>query len=227
MKNQKILVIAAHPDDEILGCGATLSKYKRLGAEVMVCILSDGESSRARPNLVDRRKSLEQVCHFLQIDHLRVFNFPDSQFDTVPLINIIKKLEEIKTDFNPHFIFTHGNYDLNIDHQITYQASLTAFRPLPNAHLTHLLTYEVLSTTDAGQSIARKVFIPNYFEEVDDIDVQNKLKAMSFYQSELHKAPHPRSLRSIEAQLILRGSSIGVMNAEAFYLEKFISRLAR
>ena len=219
---KRILVIAAHPDDEVLGCGGSIAKFKTIGHEVFLHVLSEGESSRFSPQIDNRLKALLKSKDYLNIDHLKISHFSDSKFDTSPLLEIIQSIEEIIHAFNPHIIFTHNNNDLNIDHKITHLATMTAARPLPNQSLEKILSYEVNSSTE--YALSNNPFLPNYFEELSILHVNSKLNALSCYEDELRPYPHPRSLEAIKAQLMVRGTNAGLCYAEAFKVEKIISR---
>ena len=154
-KNKKILVIAAHPDDEILGCGGTIKKLSKSGYKSKILIFGQGETSRQRfvtDIKISRRLNFLQnaaknAAKIINAEEPIFFNLPDNKLDTVPLIEIIKKIETIIKKYRPSIIFTHFPGDLNIDHTILYKATITAARPLLNSTVKKILTYEVLSST--------------------------------------------------------------------------------
>lgn len=222
IEKKRILIIAAHPDDEILGCGGSIAKYKSSGHEIFLCVLSNGEGSRKFPQIDKRLAALRKAKDFLEVDHLTVNTFSDSKFDTHPLLDIVQSIEEIIKNFNPHIVLTHSDSDLNIDHKITHLATMTAARPLPNQSLEKILSYEVNSSTE--YSLSKNPFWANYFEELSILHVNSKLNALSCYEDELRTYPHPRSLEAIKAQLMVRGTNAGLHYAEAFKVEKIISR---
>lgn len=220
---KKILVIVAHPDDEVLGCGGTISKHIRNKDEVHLLILSDGELSREVPELEKRSIGLSDSCSALGLLHFKQLAFNDSKLDTYPLLEIIRAIETFAKNINPHIVYTHSSSDINQDHRATYMATLTAFRPLPDSSIEKILTFEIPSSTECGpQALPR--FTPNYFESLTDEDITAKFKALNCYRHELREFPHPRSLEYIKALLTVRGSSVGVRAAEAFFLERLILR---
>lgn len=222
LMHKRILVIAAHPDDETLGCAGTIAKMIDHGFLVRLCVLSSGEGARNSDNTIQKKESLEKVKNFLKIEKIYQFNFRDNQFDTHSLLEITKAIETVANEFNPEIVYTHSSHDLNIDHRLTHQATMTAFRTLPNKNLEKILSYEVLSSTEYAPI---SFFKPNYFEQISSVHLAKKLNAMEFYHGEIRQFPHPRSLKAIEAQAITRGSSVGVEYAEAFSIEREISRM--
>lgn len=228
MKNsdnvKRILVIASHPDDEVLGCGGTIAKHVRSGNQVSVLILTDGESSRQTPATEIRKKSLEKSCKALGVFNFKNLNYKDNLLDSYPILDIIRDIENFSEQMRPHIVFTHSLTDLNQDHRVAHIATMTAFRPLPDSSVSAILTYEVPSSTEYGQSLSRHTFSPNYFEVLSNEDVEKKIEALYCYSDELRDFPHPRSLKNISALLTIRGSSVGASNAEAFFLEKLISK---
>lgn len=223
-KRKKILVIAAHPDDEVLGCGGTIAKHKRSGDEVYLLILTDGESSRPSPMLDKRAECLRASCQVLGIDNVKKLNFKDSLLDSYPILDVIREIEAYAQLVRPQVVYTHSPTDLNQDHRVAHLATLTAFRPLPDSSVELILTYEIPSSTDYGQSSSRSTFIPNYFEALSPDDVAQKMQALNCYADELRTFPHPRSLKNIEALQMVRGSSVGVESAEGFFIERLISK---
>lgn len=221
---KRILIIAAHPDDEVLGCGGTIAKHKRIGDEVYLLILSDGESSRANPDIESRMKALTASCQVLEIQNLKMSSFKDSHFDIYPLFEIIQEIENYAKSIAPHIVYTHSPSDLNQDHRVTYHATMVALRPIPESTVIKILTYEVPSSTEFGQSRSLPTFTPNYFEALSPEDIKHKTLALECYQLELRQSPHPRSLKNVHSLQIVRGHSVGVSSAEAFSIERFISR---
>jgi len=220
-KKNKILVIAAHPDDEVLGCGGSILRHSDNGDEVSVVFLSDGESSR--DNEIDRNKirkrehQAHEVASILGIKELIFLNLPDNKLDSMQLLEIVKLIENIINKLNPSLIYTHHGGDLNIDHRIAHQSVVTASRPLPNRTLKKILCFETLSSSDwATQSIGPK-FSPNYYVNIEK-QLEKKLSALKVYKNELRDFPHPRSLKSVKSLSHYRGSTVGLKAAEAFDL---------
>ena len=221
LKNKKILIVAAHPDDEILGCGGTIFKLKK-NNKIKIIFLTNGVSARTKDQqkIFTRKHECEKLFKFLKISKPIFFDFPDNQLDNFPLLKIIKKIEEILKTFKPEVIFTHYENCLNIDHQIAFKATLTACRPLKKISVKKILSFEVLSSTEWMAS-KKKSFQPNFYINIDN-EIKKKIKALKFYKSELKKYPHSRSAEGIEALAKFRGISSGNKYAEAFVLVRNI-----
>ena len=220
---KNILVIAAHPDDEILGCGGTLIKYQKKGYRVKVIFISDGETSRRSTAknikmLILRRENqaikVSELCKFLKPVFLRL---PDNQLDRIALLDITKKIENEITQHQPHIIFTHSESDLNIDHRIVHQATMTACRPYKFKCVKSIYSFEIPSSTEANFTEKKKFFNPNYFFDVEK-EIKKKIDALKVYKQELEKWPHPRSLKNVKLLANYRGSQSGLKYAEAFNL---------
>ena len=221
LKNNKILIIAAHPDDEMLGCGGTIIKLKEKN-EINVVFLTNGISARTKNKKAANLRKNECLNLFKKL-HLakpKMLNFPDNQLDKIPLLKIIKKIESIIKKFKPNIILTHYENCLNIDHQIAYRATITACRPLKTNPVKTILSFEVLSSTDWG-AFEKKNFQPNFYINISN-QINNKLKFLKYYKSEIKKYPHSRSLKAIEALAKVRGTSSGYNFAEAFYLVRHL-----
>jgi N-acetylglucosamine malate deacetylase 1 len=226
MTKKKVLVIAAHPDDEVLGCGGTIAKHKNTGDHVTVLIMADGVNSRdekfQNESVSERRACAKKANNILKVDDLVFLSFPDNKMDTVPLLEIIKSIENVMLELCPDTVYTHSSSDLNIDHRIVHKASITACRAFPNQTVKQLLFFEVPSSTEWRTSSATNIFNPNWFSDISDT-LNIKLKALSTYEKELHEFPHPRSLDAVECLAKWRGSSSGFFAAEAFELGRKIS----
>lgn len=220
---KKILVIGAHPDDEILGCGGTIRRLINEGNEAYSLILSDGTTSRYD-------KMTEQVSEDVKvrlqqsqlaakvIGYKKVFfcRFADNSFDKERLLDIVKTIEKYILLLEPSIIFTHHYGDLNIDHQITLEAVQTATRPMINCPVKEIYCFETFSATE-WNFIGKEKFEPNYFVNIEET-LKDKLEAMQCYQSELRDYPHPRSLEGLEIAAKRWGIITGCNCAEAFEL---------
>lgn len=209
----KILVIAPHPDDEVLGCGGTIKRYTNENHEVSLCIMTKAYTPDWTKEFIKKRPiQIKKSCEILGIKKAYFMGLPTVKTDTIPQKRINKKLSEIIKKVNPDVIFLPHGGDLNIDHRICFESGLVATRP----HLTNIkkiLTYETLSETEWGQSL--KQFKPTTFINIKST-IKDKIKAMEQYNSEVKKFPHPRSIKVIESLAIKRGSESGFEYAEAF-----------
>ena len=157
----------------------------------------------------------------LGVKHFSFNDFPDNEFDKISLLKITKRIEVEIKKYNPDTILTHHNSDLNIDHQITSKAVMTACRPKVKNNVKLILFFEILSSTEWNINTKKLFFNPNWYEDITKY-LKIKIKAIKCYKKELRKSPHPRSLNTIKALSIFRGSSSGVKNAEAFQLGRKI-----
>ncbi len=221
----KILVVAAHPDDEILGCGGTIAKHVKNGDEVNVVILAEGITSRAEKRdkkkdskkLSDLSKIALRANQFLGVNSLIVHDFPDNRMDSLDRLDVIKVVEKYVEKFKPTIVYTHYFGDLNIDHQIVNQAVVTACRPLPNQIVQRILFFEIASSTEWQIQNSSNMFLPNWFVNISDT-LDLKSHALQIYNSEMRRYPHSRSIKALECLAKWRGASVGVYAAESFML---------
>ena len=229
---KKVLVIAAHPDDDVLGCGGTLSKLSRLGAEIRVAFIAEGTTCRwefpenwdqkiVKDQINYRNKCGIKALEILGVDNCVFYNLPCGKLDQEPIIKIGKIIEKEIRAFEPDVICTHSKKDVNVDHQRVYQATLQATRPGALNTVDMVLAYEVLSSSEWNFS---EPFAPNFFVEISKKDVDNKVAAMSQYDTEIKPLPFPRCDKMIRMKCNVRGSQIGVKNAEAFTLLRGLVR---
>ncbi len=218
---KNILVVAAHPDDEVLGCGGTIARLAAEGNEVHIAILGEGITSRyedrkkADKNELDALKDkAKNASEILGASKLILESLPDNRFDTIPLLDIVHILEKVIEEAGPEIIFTHASSDLNIDHNITHRAVLTAARPIEGSGIRELYAFEVPSSTEWASGQFGE-FKPDTFYDITGT-IDNKLKAMETYESEARKSPHPRSPESLKALAQNRGAAAGLTYAEAF-----------
>ena len=151
LMNKNILIVAAHPDDEVLGCGGTIIKHVEHGDEINLLFMTDGASSRpdtSDENIKERLQASKLAKTVLGVKSVKYLNFPDNAMDSIPLLNIIKKIELLINKLKPSIIYTHHFGDLNVDHQLTNDAVMTACRPTPNSTVREIYGFEVLSNTE-------------------------------------------------------------------------------
>jgi len=220
---KSILVVAAHPDDEILGCGATMARHAAHGDHVRVLLMAEGMTSRrwpAPPADRDRRllvkltQGARRANDIVGSSSVEFGGFPDNRMDSMDLLSVIKRVEQTIERFRPEVVYTHHAADVNIDHQITHQAVLTACRPIPGHPVKRLLFSEVVSSTH-WQNARRAPFSPTWFIDVSHT-LALKLKALRAYSLEMRSWPHARSYKAVEALARWRGSVVGCEAAEAF-----------
>lgn len=219
-----ILVIVAHPDDEVLGCGGTIARLTGEGHDVHVAILGEGITSRYDKReqadlgvLQELQDQSKRTSKLLGVSELCLYNLPDNRFDTVPLLDIIKIVEKLINRFRPQIVYTHHGSDLNIDHVIAQRAVMTATRPLENCPVKELYAFEVPSSTEWTFGQFQPSFLPNVFVDIN-ATLDTKIQAMQIYESETRSFPHPRSPEALRAQAQMLGSVVGVECAEAFEL---------
>jgi LmbE family N-acetylglucosaminyl deacetylase len=220
-------VVAAHPDDETLGCGATM----RLLSDVMdvhVAILGEGITSRRRKAATTSRtplralkRSCQEAVAILGGKSVHFEDLPDNRFDTVPLLDVVHRIESIIDRLKPVTVFTHHGGDLNVDHRITFQAVLTATRPAPGQVVSEVYTFEVPSSTEWTFGRLTEPFRPNVFVDVTQT-VESQIQAMKAYGGEIREFPHPRSPELLRARSARYGSAVGCLAAEAFELVRSV-----
>jgi LmbE family N-acetylglucosaminyl deacetylase len=219
-----VLVIAAHPDDEVLGCGGTMARLRADGHDVKIAILGEGLTSRypAR-ELADRsllcrlHDHARRAADALDVKDLFLYHLPDNRFDTLPLLDVVKIVEELIQRHAPDTIFTHGCADLNVDHLVTHRAVLTATRPIEGHSVRNLYAFEIPSSTDWSFHRLVPGFEPNTFFNIE-ATLEVKKRAMACYETEVQDFPHPRSLEGLDVVARRWGTVAGCKAAEAFEL---------
>lgn len=214
----RIAAIFAHPDDEVLACGATLARHAAEGAEVRILILATGLASRgaaADVAFAALRQDGERAAAAMGAQGIEFADFPDNAMDSVPLLDVVKRVEAFLAAFPARRVYTHHAGDVNVDHRVVHQAVITACRPLPGAAVREILAGEVNSSTEWAPAGSLPPFLPTEFVNVS-ATLAAKQAAMACYGSELREWPHPRSLRGIEALARWRGTQSGCDAAEAF-----------
>lgn len=212
-----VLIIAAHPDDEVLGCGGTIAKLAAEGKQVEILILGEGAASRggSAKEIEQLQTHARNAANILGAANVRFASLPDNRFDTVALLDIIKQIEAVVDELKPETVFTQHGGDLNVDHQITFRAVMTAVRPMAGSPVRALYAYEVGSSTEWAFQQFAPVFRPSLFVDISGF-LDKKIAAMQAYESEARPAPHPRSPEVLRAQAAVRGSAVGLAAAEAF-----------
>jgi LmbE family N-acetylglucosaminyl deacetylase len=228
---KKVLIVAAHPDDEVLGVGGTVARHVAEGDEVYALILGEGQTSRGR-HREDIDQKVVEALHKNTLDSAKavgyqeVFfaDFPDNRFDHVDLLDIVKVVEQMIEKLHPEIVYTHYSGDLNVDHQYTARAVLTASRPIGDYCVAEIYAFETLSSSEWNFDYsAQPAFCPNVFVDITDY-YYKKEQAMNCYVSELCDFPHPRSLVGMDFLSKTRGMTAGMERAEAFMLVRSVRR---
>lgn len=211
-----ILVIAAHPDDEVLGMGATIRKLSRKNNKIHLCVVSEGASAQYNDNkmIEIRKQSCIKAGKLLGISTFNFLEFPDMKLDSIPHLNINIKIEKIIQKHKPQIVYTTPFNDLNKDHKIVFESTLVATRPL-SSNVKQVLCYEL-------PGLVKTPFQPTVYENIKK-EISFKIKAFKMYKSEITKFPHSRSVEAIENLAIQRGVESGLQRAESFQLIKSIS----
>ncbi len=223
-----VLVIAAHPDDEVLGCGGTMARLRAEGHDVKIAILGEGMTSRYRTReeadrslLAHLRDHSRRAAEVLDVKDLFLYELPDNRFDTLPILDVVKIIEDLVQKHSPQTVFTHGCADLNVDHQVTHRAVLTATRPTVGHCVRNLYVFEIPSSTDWSFHRLVPGFEPNTFFNIES-SLEVKKRAMACYETEVQAFPHPRSLEGLEVVARRWGTVVGCKAAEAFELVRSV-----
>jgi LmbE family N-acetylglucosaminyl deacetylase len=223
-----VLVVVAHPDDEVLGCGGTIARFTREGHEVHIAILGEGITSRYQERdqadraLVDAlHDRSHQVAKILGAKDVFLYQLPDNRFDSVPLLDVVKIIEDLVTHLKPEIIYTHHGGDLNIDHTVVHRAVLTATRPIAGQPVREIYAFEIPSSTEWAFQQFAPSFRPNVFVDISQT-LTLKSQAMSHYESEVRTFPHPRSSEALAVIARRWASVVGCEAVEAFELVRSI-----
>jgi LmbE family N-acetylglucosaminyl deacetylase len=230
--NKRIMIVVAHPDDELLGLGATMNKLiTESNVTTHLVILGEGITSRSdvrdqekwEKELETHRKNIYAAQACIGYHSVSIHQLADNRFDSVNLLDIIKIVEKEKEKFKPDVIFTHHGGDLNIDHQRTFEAVVTCTRPMAHEQVTTIIAFETPSGTEWRASTDPRHFIPNLFFEVSEKNIDAKIRGMENYEFEKRQYPHPRSPEALKIQAQRWGVAIGRSFAEAFVLVRQIN----
>ena len=224
----KILVLAAHPDDETLGCGGFLAKYG--GNNIRVVFIAEGSSCRfnsdeinahyVKDKIAERNNYCINALSIFGINDIKFYNYPCGRLDDMPILDINKIIEGEIKDFKPQVILTHAEFDNNNDHRILFRATMMATRPGVFNELNKVISYEIPSSTECSFS---QVFQPNLFEVLEQKHIEKKWEALKCYESEIFPYPHPRSYEGLMALSRYRGMQAGVEFSEAYQVIRSIN----
>lgn len=213
-----VLIIAPHPDDEVLGCGATIAKYAALGDEVYVAVVTRGTSPMFSAELIDRtKKECLHADSYLGVKETIFMDFPAARLEEVPRHEINGAFMKIIQDLKPAVVYIPHRGDMQLDHKLTVDAAMVALRPKYEHVVSKICAYETVSET--GWDIPNTVndFVPNIYNDIGGF-LKNKIQALSFFESQMAGYPNARSFKAVEALAVYRGTTVGVSAAEAFYL---------
>lgn len=225
------MLVVAHPDDELLGPGASMHRLiHESDTQTHVVILGEGITSRSasrdttfwEEELAIHRTNIINAQKAIGYHTVSIHDLPDNRFDSVPLLDIIKIVEREKAEFQPDIIFTHHGGDLNIDHQRTFEAVMTACRPMHTETVKSIITFETPSGTEWRASTDPRHFIPNMFVKISEDNLQAKINAMECYEFEKRQFPHPRSPEALRILAQRWGVAVGSGLAEAFCVVRHI-----
>jgi LmbE family N-acetylglucosaminyl deacetylase len=221
----RVLVIAPHPDDETLGCGGSLLKHKANGDSVSWLVATRGHEPQWSTELLEQKENeIKAVADAYGFENTFRLNFPAIKLDTIPLDEIIVAVREAITDSKPDYVYLNHFGDVHSDHRVVFEATMSVLKPFYSG--THgvrkVLSYEILSSTDAMPANPARAFVPNVFTDVTEF-LERKLQIMSLYESELQPFPLPRALDNMRALARFRGATIGAEFAEAFMLVREVS----
>jgi len=226
---KSVLVVAAHPDDEILGCGGAMAQHIEKGDEVHVLILAEGMTSRdtsrdrskREGDLSELAKTAHAANEIIGVSSLYLHDFPDNRMDSLDLLDVVKVVESFIEKYQPSVVYTHHRGDVNIDHTVIHDAVVAATRPQPNHCVKTVLFFETASSTEWRPPQSHPGFYPNYFVDISK-SLDKKLGALDAYTTEMRDFPHARSVEALSHLAKWRGASIGVDAAEAFILGRKI-----
>jgi LmbE family N-acetylglucosaminyl deacetylase len=224
--SQNVLIVAAHPDDEVLGCAGVAAKHAAAGDKVFLQILAEGSASRfsnsldALESVMALRSSAHRAAKVMGATDLELLRFPDNQMDTVPQLDVNKAVELAVDRWKPTVVYTHHAYDLNVDHRIVHEAVLTACRPLPTQTVREIYCFEVASSTE-WQMPGPGAFTPQMHVDISAY-WEIKKAALACYESEMRPWPHPRSMEGLEYLARIRGAAVGCSAAEAFMVARLL-----
>lgn len=227
------MIVVAHPDDELLGLGASMHRIiqEDMNLKTHVVILGEGLTSRSdnrdidkwRDKLERHKRNIREAQNAIGYGEVSIYDFPDNRFDSVAILDIIKVIEKEKDKFLPDVIFTHHGGDVNIDHQRTFEAVMTSCRPMKHEKVKTIITFETPSGTEWRAPSDPRHFLPNFFISVNGNNIEAKIKGMESYEFEKREYPHPRSPEALKIQAQRWGVTIGTNYAEAFQIIRSIN----
>lgn len=224
----KVLIIVAHPDDEVLGMGGTIAKYVSSGYEVALLIVTDGSTSQYKDDpqlkeiLENKKKETRIAADILGITRVYYGGQPDMKLDMTEHTAVNAAIEAVIDEFDPDVVYTHFEGDVNKDHQCVYQSALVACRPIPGQKIKELYSFSVPSSTEWSPQNSKTVFVPNIYVDIDGDYAEKKYGAMAAYETELREYPHPRSIEALKILDKSVGLQVGLKCAESFIAHRIV-----
>jgi len=221
----KVVVISAHPDDEIIGCGGALLKHKSNGDEISWIIITNvfEHQGFTKERIESRQQEIEKVKIMTGFSSVHKLDYPTMSLDSSSTNKMIPQISGLFNEIKPEVIYVMNRSDAHSDHRVTFDAVVACTKSFRYPFIKKVLMYECISETEFAPALPERVFQPNYFVDVTNY-FDKKIEIMKVYESELGEHPFPRSIRNIEALAVFRGASVGVEYAEAFQLIKFIDK---
>ena len=222
---RKVIVIAAHPDDEILGAGGTLLKHMHGGdllSWVIVTKVSE-ENGFSKERVISRQNEIEKVKKMVGFSSIYQLNYPTMSLNSESVNRMIPEISSIFLQFEPEIVYVMNRSDAHSDHRFTFEAVVACTKSFRYPFIKKVLMYECISETEFAPQLPEKVFIPNYFVDISDF-FEKKIEIMQIYESEMGEHPFPRSIENIKALAVFRGASVGVKYAESFQIVKIIDK---
>lgn len=220
----RVLVIAAHPDDELLGLGGTIAKHSSNGDEVHVLMITEGSSTQYKdqPDMIEQKKrEITNVKNILRISDVHFVDLPDMKLDTLAHIDVNNPITKAVHKLQPEVVFTHFYGDVNKDHRVIFESTMVAVRPATNSSIKKVICYNTPSSTEWNIQQGHTAFMPNMYVDITEF-LDKKLEALHQYKSEMREYPHPRSPESVRIHANYWGNHIGVEAAEAFMIVREI-----
>jgi LmbE family N-acetylglucosaminyl deacetylase len=217
--SNNILVIAAHPDDELLGCGGTIALHTKAGDRVTSVLACEGESLRYGQDGVGQSDHIKSAARKLGVRDIRLMGFPDQRLDTLPLTDIITPLEQIVREVRPKIVYCQYGGDINRDHELLFKALLVATRPVEE-YIEAIYAFDTASSTEWAYP---RTFAPDTWVDISS-SLATKLEAMGFYKSEVRDYPHPRSLEALDHRARAWGNLSCLDAAEVFMTIRRVMR---